>query len=99
MTNAELKPCPFCRVELLEGTYNGGDQRWSHEANDCVNSRRFIYEHQVASWNHRPTEQTLIEALQGMVYVFETNLNNVDCGEEYDIYVRAKQAIEMAGGK
>lgn len=94
MTKAELKPCPSCRVELLEGIYNGGDQRWSHEANDCVNSRRFIYEHQVASWNHRPTEQALIEALQVLGEYWRgsyfTGVSHIDAD-------RIEQALALVG--
>jgi len=38
----------------------------------------------------------LLDALEGMVYVFESCLNNVDDGEKYKIYLRAKAAIEQA---
>lgn len=99
-----LKPCPYCNVGLLECTYNGGDKRWSHEANDCVNSRRFIYEHQVASWNHRPNEQALIAALKSLLHcpaIADGDHSNLEwgCQETVDAERKARQALEKAGVK
>lgn len=44
-------------------------------------------------------KKALREALTGMVHVFETMLNNVDCGEEYEKYLLARAALRSEQGE
>jgi len=49
-----MRPCPFCGVQLYECSYDGGKTRWSHEANGCIISRKFVQgPDQETAWNNR----------------------------------------------
>jgi hypothetical protein len=50
----QLKPCPFCKVDLYECTYDLGKIRYAHEANGCTLSRKFVQgDLQFEAWNRR----------------------------------------------
>ena len=98
---SELKPCPHCNVELQKCTYNNGKTRWAHPASECINSRRFIYEHQRTSWNHRPVEAEIIEALKDMIEAHNYAFPDVDSllRAQEKALSRANSIIQKAEGK
>lgn len=98
MTN-KLKPCPCCGVELKkhgrpEETREGWDKEfYVHEGDECIFAQLVVYPHSYASWNNRPTEQALVDALK----MWQSRIYGPTDNTMQDVLIATDHALEMAG--
>lgn len=64
MTQPELKPCPFCGSNDVK---SGGDDKVIGSWCQTCGSQGPDGYQSSAEWNHRPTEQALVEALRELL--------------------------------
>lgn len=50
----------------------------------------------VDEWVPADAARELLEAFSDLIYHWESNLNNLDSGAEYESYLSAKEAIKKA---
>lgn len=91
MTQPELKPCQCGSKAGYAATIN---------AKVFVNCSKCGLGGPVEAWNNRPAEQTLIEALQGMMPYEPMELNGAEiCPIPVDKVMAGYEALEKAGVK
>ena len=83
-----------------DGTYYwaGGNYETVQDAKDAAQAdfERRVRSLFVDTVDRRET--ALVEALKGLVWVYEECLNNHDCGEEYEKYLQARAALKQVEG-